>query len=85
MKRLLNCMTSDMVAMNGEQLKLSILASEGRTVMTETVVSMQPLLGDLTNAELAVSFGSDMVLLNGFDCNHPVIQGLPACEDQLKS
>ena len=38
MKRLLNCMTSDMVAMNGEQLKLSILASEGRTVMTETVV-----------------------------------------------
>lgn len=52
MKRLLNCMTSDMVAMNGEQLKLSILASEGRTVMTETVVSMQPLLGDLTNADL---------------------------------
>lgn len=84
MKRLLNCMTSDMVAMNGEQLKLSILASEGRTVMTETVVSTQPLLGDLTNAELAVSFGSDMVLLNGFDCNHPVIQGLPACEEPVK-
>ena len=84
MKRLLNCMTSDMVAMNGEQLKLSILASEGRTVMTETVVSMQPLLGDLTNAELAVAFGSDMVLLNGFDCNHPVIQGLPACEEPVK-
>ena len=84
MKRLLNCMTSDMVAMNGEQLKLSILASEGRTVMTETVVSTQPLLGDLTNAELAVAFGSDMVLLNGFDCNHPVIQGLPACEEPVK-
>ena len=35
--------------------------------MTETVVSIPPLLGDLTNAELAVSFGSDMVLLNVFD------------------
>lgn len=56
-------------------LKQSILACEGRTVMTETVVAIPPLLGDLTNAELAVSF-SDMVLLNVFDCNNPVINGL---------
>ena len=85
MKRLLNCTTSEMLAMNGEELKQSILACEGRVVMTETVVSMSPLLGDLTNAELAVSFGSDMVLLNGFDCNNPVIQGLPECEHPVQT
>ena len=39
MKRLLNCTTSEMLAMNGEELKQSILACEGRTVMTETVVA----------------------------------------------
>ena len=83
MKRLLNCTTSEMLAMNGEELKQSILACEGRTVMTETVVAIPPLLGDLTNAELAVSFGSDMVLLNVFDCNNPVINGLPECDEPV--
>ena len=75
MKRLLSCTSSEMLKMDGQELKQAILASEGRTVMTETVVAIEPLLGDLTNAELAVSFGSDMVLLNCFDCNHPEIKG----------
>ena len=70
MKRLLSCTSSEMLKMDGQELKQAILASEGRTVMTETVVAIEPLLGDLTNAELAVSFGSDMVLLNCFDCNN---------------
>lgn len=52
--------------------------------MTETVVAIEPLLGDLTNAELAVSFGSDMVLLNCFDCNNPEIKGLPACDNPVE-
>jgi hypothetical protein len=67
-----------------EELKQAILASEGRTIMTETVVAIQPLLGDLTNAELAVAFGSDMVLLNVFDCNHPKINGLQDCDEPVK-
>ena len=84
MKRLLNCTTSEALAMNGEELKQSILACEGRTVMTETVVAIPPLLGDLTNAELAVSFGSDMVLLNVFDCNNPVINGIEGTDEPVK-
>ena len=84
MKRLLNCTTSEMLSMNKDELKQSILASEGRTIMTETVVACPPLLGDLTNAELAVSFGSDMVLLNVFDCNHPHINGLPETDEPVK-
>ena len=84
MKRLLNCTTSEALAMNGEELKQSILACEGRTVMTETVVAIPPLLGDLTNAELAVSFGSDMVLLNVFDCNNTVINGIEGTDEPVK-
>lgn len=84
MKRLLNCTTSEMLSMNKDELKQSILASEGRTIMTETVVACPPLLGDLTNAELAVSFGSDMVLLNVFDCNNPHINGLPETDKPVK-
>ena len=84
MKRLLNCATSEMLSMNKDELKQSILASEGRTIMTETVVACPPLLGDLTNAELAVSFGSDMVLLNVFDCDHPHINGLPETDEPVK-
>ena len=52
MKRLLSCTSSEMLKMDGQELKQAILASEGRTVMTETVVAIEPLLGDLTNAEL---------------------------------
>ena len=84
MKRLLSCTSSEMLKMDGQELKQAILASEGRTVMTETVVAIEPLLGDLTNAELAVSFGSDMVLLNCFDCNNPEIKGLPACDNPVE-
>lgn len=83
MKRLLNCTSSEMLAMNGQELKQSIQACEGRVVVTETVVSIAPLLGDLTNAELAVAFGSDMVLLNVFDCNHPQIAGIEACDNPV--
>ena len=32
MKRLLNCTTSEMLSMNKDELKQSILASEGRTI-----------------------------------------------------
>lgn len=84
MKRLLNCTSSEMAKMTKDELKQSIMACEGRVVMTETVVAVPPLLGDLTNAELAVSFGSDMVLLNVFDCNHPKIMGLPETDEPVK-
>lgn len=84
MKRLLNCSASEIASMTKDELKQSIMACEGRVIMTETVVAIPPLLGDLTNAELAVSFGSDMVLLNVFDCQHPHINGLPETDEPVK-
>lgn len=84
MKRLLNCTASEMIHLNKDELKQAILASEGRTIMTETVCSLC-LLGDVTNAELAVSFGSDMILLNGFDCNNPTVVGLPESDNPIQT
>ena len=43
MKRLLNCVSSEKVNMTKDELKQSILASEGRVVMTETVCTMPPI------------------------------------------
>lgn len=84
MKRLLSCQPSEVLSMNGKELKQAILASEGRTVLTETVVFNGCLLGNITNAEVASAFGSDMILLNGFDCFHPEIPGLPETNDPIK-
>lgn len=64
--------------MDREALKGAMLAAEGRTVIAETVVTSQPLLPELTNAELAKAFGADMVLLNVFDVFHPQVRGIEA-------
>lgn len=60
----------------------AISASEGRVLVCETIGILQPMLGDVTNAEFVASMGADMILLNMFDVNHPVIQGLPKTEDR---
>ena len=41
------------------------------------------LLGNITNAEVASAFGSDMILLNGLDVFEPVIPGLPETSDPI--
>ncbi len=84
MKRLLSAQTSEMLNMNGQELKQAIMASEGRIICTETVVQAAPLLGDITNGEVAAAFGSDMILLNGFDALNPVINGLPKTDDPVR-
>ena len=74
MKRLLNCTGKEMLSYNGKELKQAIKASEGRTIVSETVISIRPLLDDISNPELAASFGSDLILLNTFDVRHRHIE-----------
>jgi 2-keto-3-deoxy-6-phosphogluconate aldolase len=76
-KRILNCCASDFAAMGREELLHAIAASEGRTLMAETIGAVPPLLGDVTNAELAAAMGADFLLLNLFDVQKPAVQGLP--------
>lgn len=82
MKRFLDCTASDFENMKKEELLEAISASEGRVLVCETIGILQPMLGDVTNAEFVASMGADMILLNMFDVNHPVIQGLPKTEDR---
>lgn len=77
-KRLLDCCVSDFVSMNKIRLLYAIRASEGRVMASESIAITQPLLNNITNAELAASQGADILLVNMFDSENPHIQGLPA-------
>ncbi|MDO4741489.1 MAG: haloacid dehalogenase-like hydrolase [Eubacteriales bacterium] len=79
MKRLLSCHASDFISMGKEELIHAIAASEGRTIACETIGVIQPMLGDLTNAEFVCAMGADILLLNMFDVCDPVIRALPPC------
>lgn len=78
MKRLLDCTASDFAKMTGKELKQAILASEGRTLLAEVIGAVMPFYPAVTNAEMAAAFGADLILLNFFDVNEPVMAGLHA-------
>ncbi len=77
MKRILDCYASDFAAMDKQGLLGAIAHAEGRTVACETIGCIQPMLGDISNAEFAAAMGADILLLNVFDVQNPVIRGLP--------
>jgi hypothetical protein len=76
MKRLLDCTASDFEKMTGKELKQSILASEGRTIVAEVIGSFTPYYPAVTNVEMAAAFGADIILLNFFDVFNPSMEGL---------
>lgn len=76
-KRLISASYSEVAKMTAQELKQSIKASEGRTILSENVVAASPQAGDVSNAEVAAAFGADLILLNLFDCFNPIIQGIP--------
>ena len=80
MKRMLDCQNSDFEKMSGRELLAAIAGAEGRTVACETIGSIMPMLGDVTNAEFAAAMGADLILLNMFDVANPFIRGLPKTE-----
>lgn len=76
-KRILNCTASDLAAYSAKELLDAIAGSEGRVLAGECIGITQPLLTDITNAEVVASMGADILLLNMFDVKKPVIQALP--------
>ncbi|WP_338215081.1 haloacid dehalogenase-like hydrolase [Companilactobacillus muriivasis] len=81
-KRLISANSSEMLAMNGAELKQSIKASEGRVVLSENVVVHEPLDG-ITTSEIAAAFGADLILLNALDVLNPLILGLYDGEETM--
>jgi hypothetical protein len=76
-KRYLDCSASELLSISKQDLLDALRASEGRIVVSETIGAVQPLLLTVTNAELAASQGADLLLLNMFDADKPVIHGMP--------
>lgn len=75
-KRLISANATDIKKFTKEDLKQSIQASEGRVILSENVVITEPVIYDITTAEIAKAFGADMILLNVFDVFHPFIKGM---------
>lgn len=76
-KRVLESTPRELLSLGREALLAAIAGSEGRVLACETIGTLQPMLGDITNAEFAASQGADLLLLNLFDVQKPVLNGLP--------
>lgn len=81
-KRILSCFASDFEKMSAPELLQAMAASEGRTVICETIATVAPLGEDITNAEMAAAMGADAIILNLFDVNEPVVKGLQECKKE---
>jgi len=80
-KRFISSNASEILNMTAPELKQSIKASEGRVILSENVAFKESYIGDVTNAEIARSFGADLILLNGIDIFQPFVAGLDSKED----
>lgn len=76
MKRYLDCSASEILKMDKKEFLHSIRGSEGRLIVAETIGVVQSMLANITNAELAKSMGADIIILNLFDVNNPIINGI---------
>ena len=77
LKRLIDTTARELNSYNKAELLTAISDSEGRTLAAETIGTVTPMLVNITNAEFVASLGADLIMLNIFDVNNPIIQGLP--------
>lgn len=76
LKRLIDTTARELTSYNKAELLTAISDSEGRTLAAETIGTVTPMLVNITNAEFVASLGADLIMLNIFDVNNPIIQGL---------
>lgn len=75
-RRLISSSRSEIQQMTKEELKRSILGSEGRVILTQFFVRGN-LCEGTTNAELQQAFGADMIMLNGYSMDpNSIMEGL---------
>ena len=77
LKRLIDTTARELTSYNKAELLTAIAESEGRVLAAETIGTVTPMLVNITNAEFVASLGADLIMLNIFDVNDPIIQGLP--------
>ena len=75
-ERMLTASPKAILSWTPEQLKRAILKSEGRTIMGYARTRAANMIDYVSNAEVAAGFGSDIVLVNCYDMNDPIVPGL---------
>ncbi|WIK67280.1 DUF7916 family protein [Globicatella sanguinis] len=75
-RRLISANSSEILSYTAEELKQSIKASDGRTILSENVCVRDSFVGDITSSEIAAAYGADLLLLNGIDLFNPYVAGL---------
>lgn len=83
MARIFDLKFDEIMNTNGSSLKEIIRLSEGRTVMSETVISKMSLVDGISNPETAKAFGADLITLNTFDMYNPFIFGYDDSDSDL--
>ncbi|UJF18129.1 dihydrodipicolinate synthase [Vibrio sp. SS-MA-C1-2] len=73
-KRVFDLTKEDVDSLNRIELIQSIQRSEGRTLMVENVVSMEPPIDLVSGVELAAGFGADMITFNCLDVFKPEVK-----------
>lgn len=76
MKRLFDLYPSEIKDLNGSEILQSINATEGRAFVSEIIAPFPPILGDVSNPEVAAAFGADIILVNMYDAANPFINGI---------
>ncbi len=73
--RMFDLFYEDYFKMKRKDIIESIVSTEGRTLMCETIISTFPLLDGVSNPETAAAFSADMITLNTFNFESPFIFG----------
>lgn len=74
--RILDAIGPSLANANRKDLLAAIRKTAGRTVVAETVTFKAPLIDGVTNAELLKSLGADMVNINHYNHEMPMMPGL---------
>ncbi len=80
-KRIVAASPGELATLQGRALLESIQSSGGRAVAAEIVAFRPPLVDGVSNAGLAAAFGADIVHLNHYDVDRPLIAGVSSTED----
>lgn len=72
-KRIFDFTSQDIESATRHDVLTAIEASEGRTMMVETISTSIPSIDVVSNAELAACFGADMITLNLLDLHAPTV------------
>lgn len=76
MGRIIGMAGDSLSALKGNELKEAIAQSGGRTIAGEVVAFKLPIIDGVTNCELVAKSGCDIVHLNHYDVDKPVIGGM---------